>query len=220
MGDMEMGTSMIEKMKSPRTINTHLPYNVIAKNAEKARPKTIVVMRNPKDVTVSQYNFYNKLPGRDVPSFDYFFENIIKADKILFGKYSSHLKSYWGQKDAENFLFVSFEDMKEAPYECVERIARFLGKDLSTEQLQTVVDRTTFSKMKKLSAKLPNLRIGDRDADMAEDDAFYHKGIVGDWENMLSDEQNAYLEKEYDEILKPLGVQFKYTLPSNELSGL
>jgi len=53
-----MSAMSIERMASvpsPRILNSHLPFNLLPRQLNEKRTKTIVVLRNPKDVAVSWY---------------------------------------------------------------------------------------------------------------------------------------------------------------------
>lgn len=72
---------MIEKMfecfPSPRVFKSHLPYDLVPKGcgqAAKPQARYIYVMRNPKDVAVSLFEFVAKVSGREALSWDELFE--------------------------------------------------------------------------------------------------------------------------------------------------
>lgn len=72
---------MIEKMfecfPSPRVFKSHLPYDLVPKGcgqAAKPQARYIYVMRNPKDVAASLFEFVAKVSGREALSWDELFE--------------------------------------------------------------------------------------------------------------------------------------------------
>ena len=72
---------MIEKMfecfPSPRVFKSHLPYDLVPKGcgqAAKPQARYIYVIRNPKDVAVSLFEFVAKVSGREALSWDELFE--------------------------------------------------------------------------------------------------------------------------------------------------
>ena len=59
------------------------------------------------------------------------------------------LTGWWNDhRDNKNFLFINYEDIKADHYGSLEKVSKFLGKDLLPEQLQKIVDFTSFSTMK------------------------------------------------------------------------
>lgn len=47
--------SEIEKLPSPRVLNTHVPIGWLPKEVKEKTIKTVVLVRNPKDTAVSSY---------------------------------------------------------------------------------------------------------------------------------------------------------------------
>ncbi len=77
---------------------------------------------------------------------------------------------------------------------------RFLGKELSDEEVDKIVEHTTFSSMKKSSTT--NLKSNElMDQNVSE---FIRKGQIGDYVNLLDQEQIEYI----DELTK---TRFKHT---------
>uniref|UniRef100_A0A674ICX7 Sulfotransferase n=1 Tax=Terrapene triunguis TaxID=2587831 RepID=A0A674ICX7_9SAUR len=71
----------IKNAPSPRLFSTHLHYDDIPKAVFENKVKVLVVFRNPKDVAVSYYHFYNKNPGLpNVSSWDEFFQKFMSGE--------------------------------------------------------------------------------------------------------------------------------------------
>ena len=51
----------LDKMMSPRILNTHVHYSHIADDFKKKQCKIIYITRNPKDIAVSFFNHHLKL---------------------------------------------------------------------------------------------------------------------------------------------------------------
>ena len=49
----------LKAMASPRVMTTHLPYRYLPKELKENYGKIIHIIRNPKDVVVSAFHFYN-----------------------------------------------------------------------------------------------------------------------------------------------------------------
>ena len=72
---------MFESFPSPRVFKTHLPYDLLPKQASK--PHHIYVMRNPKDTMVSWYHHNLKFNFEPKPTWDEFFESFLKGEGML-----------------------------------------------------------------------------------------------------------------------------------------
>ncbi len=57
------GVELAEAQSPPRVLKTHLPEWCFTDTFKKCHPKVIVVMRDPKDIIVSFYHMYKKLPA-------------------------------------------------------------------------------------------------------------------------------------------------------------
>ena len=51
----------LESFASPRILNTHVPFRMLPQQLKEKKTKTVVVLRNPKDVAVSFYYHYKGL---------------------------------------------------------------------------------------------------------------------------------------------------------------
>ncbi|CAH2319323.1 sulfotransferase family cytosolic 2B member 1 [Pelobates cultripes] len=105
--------------------------------------------RNPKDVLVSLYHFAIISFVLKTPhSFDEFFEDFIQA-KVPFGSWFDHIKGWMQMKDHDNFLFITFEELKKDHRGTIKKICTFLGKELSKEAIDLVVEHSSFKTMKE-----------------------------------------------------------------------
>uniref|UniRef100_A0A8C3F7R5 Sulfotransferase n=1 Tax=Chrysemys picta bellii TaxID=8478 RepID=A0A8C3F7R5_CHRPI len=133
---------------SPRLFATNLPYYLVPRDLRNRRAKVIYVARNPKDVVVSYFHF-SKLSVKleTIPDFNIFLERFL-AGKVLAGSWLDHVTGWSTHRDDFNILFLTFEEMKKDLRGTVLKICRFLGKQLSEKELDTVVEKATFDKMK------------------------------------------------------------------------
>ena len=83
-------------------------------------------------------------------------------------------------------------------------IAQFLNKPLSDELINRIAEQCTFEGMtKNTSFKF---------TDKKDSGSLLRKGVVGDWKNYFTPEQNKIFEKEVLEKLKGSGLEFDYEL--------
>lgn len=91
----------------------------------------------------------------------------------------------------------------------IDKIARFIGKELPCEVLDLIVQQTTVDAMKNEgNANYKWMRDAKGD--------FIRKGAVGDWQTMFSDEQNKLFESIYTEKLAGTGLEFDFVLKQRE----
>ncbi len=132
-----------EQVASPRAYKVHLPLTMAPKGG-----KTIIVVRNPKDVVVSQYHFWN----------GWFFEagsvttseivEVMFIPRVGPLNYWEHLLAWWPHRDDDNLLPLCYELMKQDLPGTLERIAAFIGIELDEELRQRVLRQSSIEFMR------------------------------------------------------------------------
>ena len=92
--------------------------------------------------------------------------------------------------------------MQDSPG-AIQKIAKFIGKELPPEIVERIVKQTSFNVMKKdemLNYSWINGIKGD----------FIRKGEVGDWKNYFTEEQNKQLDSLYAEKIAGSGLEFEF----------
>eukprot|EP00058_Branchiostoma_floridae_P003222 XP_002588710.1 hypothetical protein BRAFLDRAFT_284898 [Branchiostoma floridae] len=181
---------------SPRVLATHVPVEFLPDGLLGSKAKIVVLMRNPKDTTVSMFHFSHKVPKLPTPeSWDSFVQQFLTGDCPC-GPFYDHVLGYWKLKDQPNILFLKYEDMKKDLPAEVKKLCSFLEKPLSDEEVQAVVGATQFDSMKKTLGER-----GQRNT---------RKGVIGDWKNYFSDDQSRAYDEQYRERLSNTGLEFQF----------
>ena len=202
------GKEVLEKIKRPTAIKTHLQYDIQPKHPN---AKYIVVLRNPKDTCVSFYYHHKMFPGYGVEdkTFHDFFLFWLDGE-VECGDYFDWVLGWWSQKDKDNTLFLLYEDMKQNPEESVLKIAQFMGDEYKQQLLANdkqilnhVLEKSSFDYMKKNnkmgSAKNHPVKEEERD--------FFRKGIIGDWKSHFTPEENESVEEKFRRKFKGTGLE-------------
>ncbi|OCT58318.1 hypothetical protein XELAEV_18002256mg [Xenopus laevis] len=189
------GVELAQRMASPRILKTHLPINLLPPSFWEKNVKVVYVARNAKDCMVSYYYFQkiNKcLP--DPGTWDNYFSAFLSGD-VPWGSWFDHVLGWWKAMDKHQILFVFYEDMIKDPMHEIQKVMKFLGKDLSDEVLENIKFHTSFQAMKENPmtnySTLPNI-IFDQTIS-----PFMRKGIVGDWKTHFLVAQNIIFDEEY-----------------------
>ncbi|NXR19728.1 ST1C1 Sulfotransferase, partial [Cinclus mexicanus] len=143
-----MRVELAEAMPSPRTIKTHLPVQLLPPSFWEQNCK-VRLNKPPGSCMGTHYHFHrmNKaLP--DPGTWEEFVEKFM-AGKVLWGSWYDHVKGWWKAKDKHRILYLFYEDMKENPKREIQKIAKFLEKDLSQEVLNKIAHNTSFEVMKE-----------------------------------------------------------------------
>ncbi|XP_078508495.1 sulfotransferase 1 family member D1-like [Lissotriton helveticus] len=193
---METGAELAARTPSPRILKSHLPVQLLPQSFWKKNCKIIYVARNPKDVAISFYNFHFISKVHPEPgTWPEFLQNFM-AGNVSYGSWYDHVKDWWAKAQTyPNLLYLFYEDMLEDPRREICKIAKFLGKDLSTELLEKTVHHTSFEQMKTNSkANYDGVHPIIVDNSIAP---FMRKGIVGDWKNIFTVAQNEKFDQEF-----------------------
>ena len=131
---------------------------------------------------------------------------------MVFGDWFDHVLEWWKHRDAENILFIKYEDMKKDHRGAVKKVAEFIGYDLEEDVIDTVVEKSTLQSMRDNPATNPNKVDHERPVPLYRpgEQQFLRKGIVGDWRNHFTPEQNAEFDAIYAEKMKGSGLDFDF----------
>ncbi|XP_056299934.1 sulfotransferase family 2, cytosolic sulfotransferase 3 isoform X2 [Pseudoliparis swirei] len=180
---------VVDQLKSPRGMVTHLPYHLMPPSFHASKAKVIYVMRDPKDVAVSSYHFHKMAQFLETPAtLDEFIGRFLQG-KVMFGKWTDHVKSWRGSGLGGRILFITYEEMVQDLAAAVGRLSAFLGRDLSEEATQRIVEHCSFNAMKNNC--MSNFSLVPKVYMDPDTSPFLRKGIVGDWKNHFSPEQLA-----------------------------
>ena len=68
---------------------------------------------------------------------------------VDFGLWFDHVLEWWKHRDAENILFLKYEDMKKDYCGVVKKIAEFMGYSLKEEVIGTLVEKIDISEYER-----------------------------------------------------------------------
>ncbi|XP_074471880.1 amine sulfotransferase-like [Sebastes fasciatus] len=200
--------SFLRERPNPQIYRTHLPTNMLPRGVKAERIKVVYVMRNPKDVLVSLYHFSHSWVMLETPkSFEDFFQDFLNDDAFM-GSWFDHVREYYNEKDQMDILFIRYEDMLKDLRGEVVKLCAFLGKDLSAEAIDHVVEISTFKNMKT------NLKANYKD--LVENKRYQketmRKGVAGDWKNFFTVAQNEYFDQVFKERMSGLPLSFTWEI--------
>ncbi|KAL6108870.1 uncharacterized protein ACO6RY_12125 [Pungitius sinensis] len=180
---------VVDEMKSPRGLVTHFPYFLMPPSFHASKAKVIYVMRNPKDIVVSSYYFHKMAEFLEKPgTFDEFMEKFLEG-RVLFGKWTDHVKGWMGTDLGDRIMYITYEEMVQDLPAALRRISGFLGRNLSEEVIQNIAEQCSFTTMKKNT--MSNFSMVPKVYMNSDTSPFLRKGVVGDWKKHFSPEQLA-----------------------------
>jgi hypothetical protein len=192
----EVGREIVAALPVPRLIKTHLPKALTPFAAD---ARYVYVARNPFDCVVSFYHHTRGFPQHyDFANgtFADFFECFMRGE-VDFGDYFEHLLPWAAVADAENLLFVTYEEMKADVRATIIAVAEFLGDKAESvvrnqARLTRILDAVSFENMARDQRRWSSARPND----MPE---FVRKGAVGDWRSLMTPSQARRLLAAFEE---------------------
>jgi hypothetical protein len=173
-------------------MSTHPKYfdmkNPIINNKDN---RIIFIIRNPLDLCISQYFFYEKRKQKNtqLTLFDYCKKNYKEQLRLV----NRHIKK---QKKVENSILISFEETIFNKKLLIEKIYYFLkinnkleNIDLNEDLIQKIISKTEFSKLKTNEIKNGNYMVSKKQPSL-----FHRKGTFNQW-------KEYFTEDEYNNII-------------------
>ncbi|XP_063531415.1 sulfotransferase 1E1-like [Cydia strobilella] len=122
-----------------------------------------------------------------------------------FCPFLAHVKEAWELRHHPNMMFIFYEDMlKDVPL-YIKRLADFLGKKLTDEQIVKLSEHLSFENFKNNKSVNPTwiAKSGNPDAE-----GFIRKGKSGTWREQFDDEMAAQAQRWMRENLAGSDLRF------------
>ena len=194
---------LLNQQFNPRRFHSHLPYHLMP-GVKFSLAKYIYVARNPKDNAISFYFHSCSKLGYDGTWNEFF--NLYIQGKVGYGSFFDHVLEWWeASQNSSNILFLKYEDMKRDLRGAVKTVADFLEVKLDEELWEAIVTESNFESMAANSKA--NL---DWVYQRPQFPKHMRKGIIGDWRNYFSKEQNHIFDEIYSKCMKDAGLQFDF----------
>ncbi|KAK3085023.1 hypothetical protein FSP39_023028 [Pinctada imbricata] len=210
---------MLERLQSPRVLNTHLPYKWLPRKHIQNGGKIIYTTRNPKDAYVSFYhhmkNSFELGEKSNNVTWEQFFETCVLGKDVVYGSWFDYAKEMeLAKKTNENIYTVHYENMKQDPETEIKEIAAFLGVQLPDSLVKEIAVKCHFKNLKKAEIDVkeyPPEMVKAKEEFKKLHPEFkidiHRKGIVGDWKNHFTVAQNEQFDALYDREMKDANIK-------------
>ncbi|XP_067652277.1 sulfotransferase 1C2-like [Haliotis asinina] len=194
-----------DELPSPRVLNSHQYFRHLPETLAEKKIKTIFIMRNPKDVSVSYYNHVNGLKlsvGFDGTYSE--FLDLFLDGKVPWGDYVDYVKDWLQVKQVHPelpMLTLFYENLKKDPVKNIRMVADFIGVSVSDELCEEIAEACSFKKM----------RTTDKDKEHARPQPdLWKDGDVGDWKNWITVAQSEKIDDVIGRRFEGTGIVFTY----------
>jgi hypothetical protein len=222
--EVSSGIPEIMALPAPRLLGTHLNYSLLPRGitADGSGCRLVYICREPKDALVSFW-LYNeksaaalrKLGGAGLPqsgplpSFEDAFELFCEGRSVA-GPLWRHALEYWeeSQRRPDKVLFLKYEELLQDPVGNVKKLAAFMGCAFSPEEEEAGVVRKIVHLCSFDELKSSDVNENGTNTLGIKNDVYFRKGAIGDWENYMTPEMAARLDKIVEEALQGSGLTF------------
>ncbi|XP_060132426.1 sulfotransferase 2B1-like [Zootoca vivipara] len=222
----------------PKLLSTHLPFQLFPKSFLHSKAKVVYTLRNPRETMVSSYHFFKGFKElKDPGTVEEFMERYLSGE-IDYGSWFEHVKGWVEMKENYSRclldpVLAEGQVETEWPLHCdsskfhilrasilpnahcildlrgsVQKICHFLGKELNSQQIESVVENASFQKMKdnkmSTSSTIPENIFDHTKARLMR------KGISGDWKNLLTVAQSERFDRVYWENMRGVNMTFPW----------
>lgn len=173
----------------------------------------IYVLRHPKDVLLSNLNYFKLSRGEDLsePGFARQFIASLGVKQwrdVGMGSWNEHAASWLTAASSLPHLVLRYEDMKRAPSAELSRVVHFLGLPFDEQKLERAVRFASFDNMRKLEdherasgAKSRVFTIGEQPAARR----FLNAGQTGQTLAHIAPELDAAFDEQFGSMMRLLG---------------
>ena len=201
---IEEATHWQQSPERLRVIKTHFDWDMLPYSEQ---AKYIAVIRDPKDIFVSNYLFIRDgVYGPAMPTVDTWFELFLSPQFPLGGSWAVNTAGYWAQRNRPNVLIASFKEMKRDLRGMVLKVAKFLNISVPDAVIDEVCRQSSFHYMKAIDKKFA---MGKMIA-WREPGVMIRAGKQGGSSEMLSLERQRQIDRHFIAELKRLGSDFPY----------
>ena len=200
----------MKRLPGPRLIKSHQYF-------DHRYPKVLYIVRDPRDVAASYYNFSRKY--RHIED-NYPLERYI--GDFVHGRLSSAPWGTWGENvgtwmAARNgrptFLLVRYEDLIANTAAELEKVASFFGVDASPGRLHQAVENSSADQLRELEKKEGGEWVTTKNK--RSDIPFIGSAVAGKWKSVLPEAAVVEIESAWGHIMAQLGYHLVTRTPES-----
>jgi hypothetical protein len=201
LADPAVSTSrFLEKLPRPRILKSHEPFNVRFR-------KVVYLVRDPRDVVVSEYYFNLKKMyiSRSV-SLDQFVSRFIAGETSAYGSWWENAAGWIAARQGNTaFLLVRYEDLLSDPVNTLAKVAEFLAIQADEKRLKAAVERSSADRMRMLEQEQADKWTGTKNTD--KEIPFVREAKSGGWKQNLARHLADKIETEWFPLMNFLGYE-------------
>jgi hypothetical protein len=191
----------LKSLRRPRILKSHQYF-------DPRYQKVIYIVRDPRDVMLSEYHFQIKrrLIGEEFPLVEFVTQFLRGQQDHPHGSWFENVSSWFFTRgNHPGFLLVRYEDLLSQPVLEMARIAGFLGVRADSALLAHAIEQSSAERMRELEKKQAHLWSSTKDTRL--DKPFVRKAKAGGWRTELPQECVALIEAAWGRLMTDLGYE-------------
>jgi hypothetical protein len=193
----------LARMPRPRIIKSHQYFHP-------EYQRVIYIVRDPRDVAVSQFHFQRK---RKVIDDQYpiqtFVTRFVAGETCPYGSWGENVASWLATRyNRPGFLLLRYEDMLADTARELRKVAAFLAIPPDPSRIENAVKRSSAEEMRKLEKAQAMLWSSTKET--RQDVPFVRAARAGGWRESLPDSAIAEVENAWGHLMLYLGYDLHF----------
>jgi hypothetical protein len=196
-----MAKRILDRHPRPRILKSHHCF-------DPRFQKVIYVVRDPRDVVLSEYHYdiKRRAIAEDYP-LEKFVARFVRGDlNHPYGTWGENVASwFYTRRGDPRFLMVKYEALEAQAIREMDRIARFLGITPDQDRLTLAVEQSSAQRMRELETKQAHLWSSTRET--RKDMPFVRAARSGGWKAQLPQSSLSEIESVWGGIMQDVGYE-------------
>ncbi len=191
----------LERAARPRILKSHQYF-------DPRYPKVLYVVRDPRDVALSEYYFdiKRRAIAEDFPVADFVSRFVRGQLNHPYGTWGENVSSwFYARRGDPRFLLVKYEALLTQEMEEMERIARFMNISPDPERLAFAIEQSSADRMRALEKKQGHLWSSTKET--RQDKPFVRSAKSGGWKQELPESSVAEIEGAWGPVMHDIGYE-------------
>src|ERR1035438_8185136 len=189
-----------DRMARPRIIKSHECF-------DPRYPRVVYIVRDPRDVVLSQYHYHRKLRKiEDDSPLETFVTRFLAGETCPHGSWGQNIATWlYTSEESPRFLLLRYEDLIADTAKELAKVANFLEFPAGPELIAQAVERSSADRMRsmeKAQTDKNGLVKGSR-----KDLSFVRAAGSGGWRSELPAPMVARIESAWGPLMKHLGYE-------------
>jgi hypothetical protein len=186
----------------PRIIKTHEYF-------DHRYPKIIYIVRDPRDVALSYYDFQRKyMQIDDAYPLPRYVEDFVEGRLVSvgWGTWGENVASWiFTRGKRKEFLLLRYEDMMKDTHHELTRIAEFLEIEPESGRLQKAIEHSSADRMRELEKREADQWVATKNR--RKDIPFVRVAKSGGWRTSLPENCVRQIEEAWGDLMTTLGYE-------------